>query len=634
VGIVTVGDPATSVPPPRGESLNVGGDALYEAFVNASPDTTAFVFGPDLTFILARGAAFERLGWRLEDVLGRRPTDLLSDEGGPLLEEQMRAALEGQTRVHEHVGVRDDSAFWRSTIVPVRDDAGTVVAGLIVSRDIAAARAAEQGRRASEERFAVALEAAPVTVFAQDRELRFIWANKTQLNPNVDSILGKTDLDVLSPEVAAKTVPAKREVLASGEPVRLLFEASTETGLRTFDMTLSATRDGSGDIIGLVGAALDVTELRKSERDLHAALEAMLDSVTVQQPVRDETGAIVDFRISYATANAVDFAGRGRLQMIDQTLRELYPQLGDDFIDAYVAVLQTGQAVNFTAFSYPDVDGRERLYDLAVSRVGGALLVVWREVTEREADRHLVAKTAALRSVSEELQRGLLPPAPPQIWGLHFAATYHPAIEATEVGGDWYDVVQHSVDAATNAAVDLVVGDVEGHDGQAAALMARYSTLVRAACRRQSPIDGIIAELREFHDGLDSDRLTTLGIARIDVEAGSVSIVCAGHPPPLIRRTSGQVEMVELSVSAPIGAPGGSGDVATLNLGVGETLVLFSDGLLNPHLDPYEAIGMVIAIAARVDPKRPDQLVEALAEHALGHWPSDDVVVLAATRTD
>jgi PAS domain-containing protein len=84
---MTVDDPATSVPSPRGETAGVNSDALYRALLNASSDMTVFVFGSDLRYILAGGVAFERLGWRLEDVVGRRPTDLLSDGSGALLEE-------------------------------------------------------------------------------------------------------------------------------------------------------------------------------------------------------------------------------------------------------------------------------------------------------------------------------------------------------------------------------------------------------------------------------------------------------------------------------------------------------------------------------------------------------------------
>jgi PAS domain S-box-containing protein len=578
------------------------------------------------------GPAFERLGWDPDDIVGRLPSELLSDGSGEVLEQHMRAALRGETHVFDHAGLRDAAGFWRSTVVPVRDDSGAVVAGMIVSRDVAPVLDAQRGRRESEERFAVALDAAPVTVYAQDRELRFIWANKTVLNPDVESIVGKTDVEVLPPQAAARTVPAKQQVLATGEPVRLLFEAPGPTGqLRWYDMTISATRDDVGEITGVVGAALDVTELRSSERRLQDALEAMLDSVTVQRPVFDDAGNVVDFRISYATENAIDFAGRRRDELIDRTLRELFPELGDDFIASYAWVLQTGEGMQFNAFPYPDAQGRELLYDLAVSRLGDSLLVTWREVTEREASRAMVATGSAIRSASEELQRGLLPPEPPVVPGIEFAATYHPALETAEVGGDWYDVVRHP-EAGAGPVVDVIVGDVEGHDGHAAALMARYSTLVRAACTRQESVEAVIEELREFHRSMEGQRLVTIAVARIQVDTGDVSLLSAGHPPPLVCHGTGSVEPVEMEVDPPVGAPGGVGGLTHLRLGAGETLVMFSDGLLDPQVDPDDAYTAIAQVTSGAGGSAPGDLVTALADYARGHQPSDDVVVVVAHR--
>jgi hypothetical protein len=379
-------------------------------------------------------------------------------------------------------------------------------------------------------------------------------------------------------------------------------------------------------------AGEDRTELSAGEGHLHDALEAMLDSVTIQQPVYDHAGQVVDFRITYATENALDFAGRRRAELIDRTLRELFPELGDDFIAAYVHVLNTGQGVHFNAFAYPGPDGDELLYDLAVSRLGGSLLVTWREVTEREVNRLAIAGAAAVRAVSEQLQRGLLPSAPPEVPGMRFAATYHPAMETAEVGGDWYDVVRHSVDPADDV-VDVIVGDVEGHDGHAAARMARYSTLVRAACCRREPVEAVVGELREFHATVDSERLVTIALARVIVATGEVTVSSAGHPPPLVRRASGEVEVVDLSVDPPVGAPGDHAGLGHLQLERGATLVMFSDGLLDPQVDPDDAYRAIASIVADASPDCPEEVVAALENYARGHQPSDDVVVVAAHRS-
>jgi serine phosphatase RsbU (regulator of sigma subunit) len=216
---------------------------------------------------------------------------------------------------------------------------------------------------------------------------------------------------------------------------------------------------------------------------------------------------------------------------------------------------------------------------------------------------------------------------------MQFATTYHPALETAEVGGDWYDVVRHAPEAGTGEVIDVIVGDVEGHDGHAAARMARYSTLVRAACCRRETVESIIEELRQFHDTVDSERLVTIAVARVDVASGAVTVVSAGHPPPVVRRASGEVEVVGMSVNPPIGAPGGPPSLTSLELEPGATLVMFSDGLLDPQVDPDEGYRTIASIVAGVDPCRPEEVVAALENHARAHHPSDDVVVVAAHRS-
>jgi PAS domain S-box-containing protein len=604
--------------------------ALYRALVESFPDVTVFVFGPDLHYELVLGAAFTRLGWRQEELIGRKPSEILPREEGLELEQHLKAALSGETRRYEHAGIRDATAIWSSTIAPVRAADGTIVAGLVVSHNVAAIRQAELARRQSEERFAVALEAAPVLVFSQDVDLRFTWSNKTVINPSPESILGKRDDEVLPADAAATTTRVKREVLETGVGQRILFEVASDAGARFFDMTLEPTTDEEGRVNGLVGAALDVTDLRTSERRLQAAMDAMLDSVTLQEPVRAPDGAIVDFQITFATSNARDFADRGRDELVGRTLRELYPALGAEFIAGYERVLDSGVPIRIAAFPYTDQAGVTRRYDLAANKFGNGLLVVWREVTDREEQRAVASRAEAVRATSEQLQRGLLPPDPPDIPGLRFATTYRPANQTAEVGGDWYGVVE--LTSAGEPAVDVVVGDAEGHDGQAAAIMARLSTVIAAESRRGVPLPDIIREVQSFHASLHTERLASLLLARIAPRTGKMSIASAGHPVPLIRRQDGSVVRLNIPPGPPIGIAQADQPVTECSLLPGETLLLFSDGLLDPQLDTDDAFAALAGFVEAHGASSVQELVDALANLTHTYQPSDDVVVLGVRK--
>jgi serine phosphatase RsbU (regulator of sigma subunit) len=353
----------------------------------------------------------------------------------------------------------------------------------------------------------------------------------------------------------------------------------------------------------------------------------MLDSVTVQQPVTDADGSVVDFLITFATSNARDFAGRGRDELVGRTISELYPALDREFIETYVRVLRSGEPLHVSVFPYVDDAGTTRLYDLGVSRVGEELLVVWRDITDRESQRSATARAEAIRAMSEQLQRGLLPPAPPDVPGLRFAATYRPASETAEVGGDWYAVVELADHG--ERAVDVVVGDVEGHDGAAAALMARLSTVVAAGSGRALAPHAVLEDVHSFHATLGTERLASVLLARVFPESGRVLVVSAGHPAPLLWRADGSVSRLAVAPGPPVGTQNSEAPTAQLRLSSGDTLVLFSDGLLDPQLDTDDAYAALVGVIARQRAGSLQALVDVLAETTRTYAPSDDVVVMA-----
>src|SRR5207302_4453875 len=193
-------------------------------------------------------------------------------------------------------------------------------------------------------------------------------------------------------------------------------------------------------------------------------------------PVRDGDGRIVDFRITYATSETVDHLGRGRDALVGNTVLGLYPSLGEGFVDDWVEILRTGTPLQMTALPYEEGNAT-RYYDLSAGRLSEReLLVAWRDVTDREVHRRAGARVEAIRSLAEQLQRGLLPAALPEVPGLSFSVAYRPANATAEVGGDWYDAFL----LPDAESLIVVVGDVEGHDGEAAGLMCRISSVIRA----------------------------------------------------------------------------------------------------------------------------------------------------------
>ena len=153
------------------------------------------------------------------------------------------------------------------------------------------------------------------------------------------------------------------------------------------------------------------------------------------------------------------------------------------------------------------------------------------------------------RRLAEGLQRSLLT-APPEPDHAEIVVRYRPAVRAAEVGGDWYDAFLQP-----SGATVVVIGDVVGHDTEAAAAMGQLRGMLRGiAYRDGAGPAAVLAELDAAIQGLGMDTMATAAIARVEQTAeeraaGTTRVRWsnAGHPPPLLLHHDGRIE--ELSTA-------------------------------------------------------------------------------------
>lgn len=130
-------------------------------------------------------------------------------------------------------------------------------------RDRAAARITAQevtGRRGAEQRLA-ALKHVRVTLFQQDRELRYTWIHDAFVDRPSAQVIGRRDADLLPQREEAEALEAfKREVMASGRGAHRRFRLSSSDGARHFEIRAEPLRDDRGKVDGVAGAAVDITE--------------------------------------------------------------------------------------------------------------------------------------------------------------------------------------------------------------------------------------------------------------------------------------------------------------------------------------------------------------------------------------
>lgn len=249
-------------------------------------------------------------------------------------------------------------------------------------------------------------------------------------------------------------------------------------------------------------------------------------------------------------------------------------------------------------------------------------------------------------AVAETLQRSMLTP-PPKPDDLEIAVRYLPASSTLHVGGDWYDAFQQP-----DGATLLVIGDVVGHNVDAAAAMGQVRSILRGIAydRHEEPAQ-VLTRVDAALTGLRIGTLATALIARIEQPpelVGSGRRVLrwssAGHLPPLVLRADGRVELLEADPQTLLGADSTRprGD-AVAEVASGDTLLFYTDGLVEQGRTGIdEGTARLVDAVRELGPVPVDRLCDALIERIVGGRPEDDVAVVAvrchgqdgATRAD
>ena len=124
-------------------------------------------------------------------------------------------------------------------------------------------------------RYQAALRGPQVTVYTQDRDLRYTSVSNSLLDRPVEEILGRTDTEILPRDGAAALMAVKGEVLGTGEAKRAEIPIEDARGIRWHDLHVEALRNETGEIVGLICASIDVTERKEGEAHLRLLLREL-----------------------------------------------------------------------------------------------------------------------------------------------------------------------------------------------------------------------------------------------------------------------------------------------------------------------------------------------------------------------
>jgi hypothetical protein len=262
-----------------------------------------------------------------------------------------------------------------------------------------------------------------------------------------------------------------------------------------------------------------------------------------------------------------------------------------------------------------------RLHDDPFTAADTELLEV---VAERVAGAVHSRQLAMDRAAATLLERSLLPGRLPDCPGLELAARYLTPDEP--IGGDWYDVF-----TLPDGKVWVVTGDVAGHGMEAAVVMGR----VRSALRAYALLGAATAEVVELTSRkvqhFEIGTMVTVLCAAASFPYGHFDVASAGHPPPVVALPGQAACFAELTVGPPLGLSQPSGRTSTrVSLPQGAVMLLYTDGLIERRGEDLDVGLERLRTAVHAD--HPDNVCRQVTRRLIPAAGTDDDVAMVAVR--
>jgi sigma-B regulation protein RsbU (phosphoserine phosphatase) len=276
--------------------------------------------------------------------------------------------------------------------------------------------------------------------------------------------------------------------------------------------------------------------------------------------------------------------------------------------DRVIGVLHVGRLEQ-----RPFTDDVAELLQIAADRVSAAFQI----------RQHALERAAAAL-----LERSLLPPRLPATPGLDFAARYVAAEERT-VGGDWYDLF-----TLPSGDLWIVVGDVAGHGLEAAVVMGRIRSALRAYAMIEPSPERVLDLVDRKVNHFEIETFATVACAVIDPSHQTMTLALAGHPPPVIAVPGQPASFPEVETRPPVGSnlavqPRSS---TTLPLVPGAVVALYTDGLIERRGEPLD-VGFE-RLRGAISPGPPNLVARDIMRRVTGGVvPRDDIALVVMART-
>ncbi len=378
----------------------------------------------------------------------------------------------------------DGSVHWLSAKVKIlRGPDGQVRRAVGVTLDVTERRTAEENLRLTTERFQLAIDSSPISLFCQDRDLRYTWMYNPHRSFDAAAVIGQTDRDILSrPDDAEVTEQVKRLAIATGQRQRREVVIMTDGIELQYDLLVEPMRDRAGRIEGVRCAAIDITEQKRIEARLRQVTEELreahriarlgswqYDTAGRHSEVSDEVRRILGFSATDPVPKLL--AQRGTV----------YPDQAWEMVNAAIArALATGEAFDL------DLPARRRSEDIWVNVRAEAIrgqdggVTGLRGTVQDITERHALEE--ALRSLTKTLEQRI----EREVAAREAAQSRAAQAERIQALGQLAGGIAHdfnNVLQATIGALSLIERRPDDHEG-----IRRIARMATQSCERGAAI--------------------------------------------------------------------------------------------------------------------------------------------------
>lgn len=398
--------------------------------------------------------------------------------------------------------------------------------------------------------------------------------------------------------------------------------------------------DADGKPVLLIGANIDITDIKKAREELHAS-EAKHRTIFQNSPLGmilfNNEGVIIDCNERF-----VELMGSSREQLIGfNTLRDA----SDPLVRERLGKALNGEWADFegpytSATGGKSIDLRIIYNPVDPDKRPTEVIATLEDITERKYIEEQLRKQKERMEIelnfAREIQMSMIPlifPAFPTRKELSVYATLKPA---REVGGDFYDF--YFID---DDHLCFVIGDVSGKGAPGALLMAVAKTLIKSRAMDDTQPASILTHVNdELSRDNKSSMFVTVFLGIINVKTGEVTYTNAGHNPPYLKRSDGSIGKIDAFHGPVIGAmPGLSYKQDELELDKNDIILMYTDGVTETFNEADQLFGenRLVNILEENGVGTSEELINATLAKVISFQgeteQADDITILAVQYT-